>query len=64
MSPLRKELAQAAGLAQWRVEQLYFFALTKAQPITHYVPLSEKAVELKTQVRCDERDCSGRVRMT
>lgn len=40
------ELAEA-GLPKWKPDELYFFALTKSQPITHYLPLSEPALQQK-----------------
>ena len=46
---LFKELQQAGGLEQWKVEQLYMFALTRDQPITHYLPLDERLMALKSK---------------
>lgn len=37
------------GLPKWKVEELYFFALTKSQPITHYFELSEASLHVKAQ---------------
>jgi hypothetical protein len=41
------DLFTAAGLAKWQADELYFFALTQAQPITHYQPLTETALVAK-----------------
>ena len=42
------ELVDAGGLAKWQPQQLWFFALTAAQPITHYVPLDESMLARKS----------------
>jgi hypothetical protein len=34
-------------LEGWNIEQLYFFAVTAVQPMTHYVMLSNDAVDKK-----------------
>ena len=41
------ELHEAAQLQKWKVSELYFFALTRTQPITHYVPLSVGHLQTK-----------------
>ena len=41
------DLVDAGNLEKWKVEQLYFFALTKNQPISHYVKLDEDLLNIK-----------------
>jgi len=43
---LFEDLNLAASLPKWKVEQLYFFALTK-QVITHYLPMSIEILQKK-----------------
>ena len=45
------DLLDAGNLEKWKVEQLYFFALTKTQPITHYVELSEDLLNMKIKAQ-------------
>ena len=41
------ELSEAGGLEAWKSPELYFFALTRDQPMTHYFPLTQKLIETK-----------------
>jgi LmbE family N-acetylglucosaminyl deacetylase len=43
------ELSDAGGLHGWKTPELYFFALTRDQPMTHYVPLTEPLLETKAK---------------
>jgi|EP00505_MAST-04D_sp_SCG-Rhode-Island_P004468 LmbE family N-acetylglucosaminyl deacetylase len=45
------DLAGAGHLDEWKVEQLYFFALTKSQPITHFVSLDETLLAMKVRAQ-------------
>ena len=44
---LFEELAEAGDCEAWNRAELYFFALTADQPITHYVELSSAAARMK-----------------
>ena len=44
---LFRELFEAGALQKWQPEQLWFWALTAAQPITHYVSLDDVALAAK-----------------
>eukprot|EP00039_Didymoeca_costata_P006708 m.92555 g.92555 ORF g.92555 m.92555 type:complete len:296 (+) comp13358_c0_seq2:320-1207(+) len=41
------DLYEAAGLEKWQPSELYFFALTKSQPITHFTALSNQTMMAK-----------------
>ena len=49
------ELSEAGGLAKWKPSELYFFALTADQPMTHYVPLSRQLVAAKANALAKHR---------
>lgn len=46
---LFEELREAGGLQEWNREELYFFALTRNQPMTHYVILSNASFKRKLE---------------
>ena len=48
-SRLFPELSEAGDLAGWQPPELYFFALTRDQPMTHFFPLSEDVLNVKAQ---------------
>ena len=48
---LFEDLSDAGNLEKWKVEQLYFFALTKSQPITHFVELDETLLGMKVRAQ-------------
>jgi LmbE family N-acetylglucosaminyl deacetylase len=51
---LFKELS-AIGNAPWHIEQLYMFALTKDQPITHYLSLDDVLIQRKARALASHR---------
>merc|ERR1712008_374039 len=44
---LFEELAEAGGLQAWSRAELYFFAISRNQPMTHFVKLSDSALQQK-----------------
>eukprot|EP00041_Stephanoeca_diplocostata_P015371 m.292944 g.292944 ORF g.292944 m.292944 type:complete len:267 (-) comp20012_c0_seq4:169-969(-) len=41
-------LFDAAGLRAWQAEELYFFAISASQPITHYISMDEDTIHTKS----------------